>query len=651
MHLARVVRVSVPAALAVFFLMEFVQVCHAQEAPAETPILAIPDGVAVPGEIRLDGKTAGERGAALVRYVATVRPSANDETYPKAAAPAYAARLMLNIDTEYALQKLDAAATAQIAKGKTSHHLDPFDKAALVNTYFLAKDKIPLATAQKIRDYVALYEHKELKGYAKGAWNYHLMMDGAGYLAAEEWPELVDVQGLNAEQIRKATRDRLMRDYETIARQNHAEYGATIYLAVNLSAIRMVAEFAKDPELRKRAAFALDAMMTDIACTWNQGYNTGSASRAKYWGSTDTGPDAMGSTAAAAWVFFGANRPIAARGTGWIHSFWMATPGSYQVPELIVKIAQDRTKPFMHHSSVPAMGGNDVHRTTYHNLSYSLCSQWDQTGSFTSGLYKESRRNMLKWLSDKPSSTFSVCMENPHRPYNLKENKANAIGYGENPFSQYMQAEGTLLGLYAVPDKYPYYKLYAPFPTRGSIVKRIEKDGWVFCHNGRMLMGFRSVQLCAWAKKPWDGNDMLWCSARKNGWVIETSELAPFAGGGVDAELNRFADTVLAKTRLDTAGMDAANPRLVYTSLAGRKLDLTWQPHKAKYAGQAKIDDKPVDYHSWPMLDNPWVHQDMGSPILTIQHGGRTLTYDFEKWTRTEVDDGHSGLPSPAVSP
>ena len=634
MCIVQVSRVVLAAAAAAFFLLSTAAVCRAQKA--QDSILAIPDGAVQPGEVRLDGRTAAARGAALVRYVATVKPGSKDETYPKAAAPAYAARLLLGVDTEYALQKLDAAAAAQIDKGRQSHHLDPFDKAALVNTYFLAKDKIPQATARKIRDYVALYEHKVLKGYAKGAWNYHLMMDGAGYLAAEEWPELVDVQGLNAEQIKAATRERLMRDYATIARENHAEYGATIYLAVNLSAIRMVAEFAKDPELRQRAAFALDAMLVDIACTWNQGYNTGSASRAKFWGSTDTSPDGMGSTAAAAWVFFGANRPIAARGTGWIHSFWMATPGRYQPPELIVKIAQDRAKPFVHRSSVPAMGRNDVHRTTYHNLNYSLCSQWDQPGSFTSGLYKESRRNMLKWLSDKGSSTFAVCMENPYRPYNLKENKANALGYGENPFSQYMQADGTLLGVYAVPESYPYYKLYAPFPTTGSIVKRLEKEGWVFCHNGGMLMGFRSVKPYRWDKKKWGVNDLFRCDARKNGWVLETSELAPFAGGGVEAELNRFAETVLAKTKLDTTGIDAANPRLVYTALSGRQLDLTWQPHQQKYAGQVKIDGQPVDFASWPQLDNPWVHQDVGSPILTIKHGGRTLTYDFAKWTKAE---------------
>jgi len=37
---------------------------------------------------------------ALMRYVATCRPKPPEETYPKAAVPAYAARLLLNVDTE-----------------------------------------------------------------------------------------------------------------------------------------------------------------------------------------------------------------------------------------------------------------------------------------------------------------------------------------------------------------------------------------------------------------------------------------------------------------------------------------------------------------------------------------------------------------------
>lgn len=283
-----------------------------------------------------------------------------------------------------------------------------------------------------------------------------------------------------------------------------------------------------------------------------------------------------------------------------------------------------------------------VHRMTWHTPTYSLCSQWDQPGDPTSGLYKESRRNMLKWLSDKGSSTFSVCMENPYRPYNLAQRRANQLGYGENGFAQYMQHEGTLLGLYAVPEKvkvrnrefdYPYYKLYAPFPATGSIVKRIEREGWVFCHNGSMLMGFRSVQPWKWGKR-WGNHDMLWCEARRNGWVLETAPLKPFAGGGVDAELDRFAKAVLTRTKIDASMIDQEAPFMRYRSLTGKILEFQWQPHKQPYQDQLKVDGKPLVFDDTILHQNPWVEQKVGGPLI-LRNGQRRLQWDFSNWTRT----------------
>lgn len=625
-------------------------------------LLACATPCAAGAEARLDGGTQDERGMAMLRHVASLRPAAKDETFPKAAAPCYAAKLALGVDVQYALAKLDAAAAYRVAMAKDrlakwdayqaapdksklrkpGAPLDPFDKAALVHTFFIGRKHIPAATARRIRDYVALWnDHKELTGYARGAWNYRLMMDASGFLAAEEWPELVDRAGLNAAQIREATRKRLFDGFHEICTRNFSEYGAPIYLGVNLCAVRMLADFARDPDMRHRAAMTLDAMLLDIACTWNQGYNTGSASRAKYWYSTDTGLESMASTAACAWICFGAPRPIRAGGIGEIHAVWMAVPGGYRCPEPIARVANQRGQSLLHASHVAAMGKSSVHRMTWHTPAYSLCSQWDQPGTPTSGLYKESRRHMLKWVSGKPSSTFAVCMENPARPYALQEKRANTLGYGENGFAQYMQHQGTLLGLYSVPEKvkvrnrefdYPYHKLYAPFPATGSIVRRIERDGWILCHNGSMFMAFRSIKPASWGKR-WGNHDMLWCDARRNGWILETSPLAPFAGGGIDAELGRFAAAIQQRTRLDASRIDHDPPALIYRNLGGHLMEFRWQPHTEPYKDHLKLDGKTVSFDPSILHRNPFVHQKTGGPLV-IRDGKRRFTWDFESWQR-----------------
>ncbi len=588
--------------------------------------------------VRLDGKNYQERAQAFSRYVAKVEVKSNAALVPKASAPAYAAKILLNINRDEAIKSLGASADnlirsysqAKAKEPKKAPVLDPFDKVALVNAFFLCRSYIPEDVAKKIRDYAALYQHREWRGY--GAMNYRLMNDGAGFLAAEQWPELVDQDGLKASEVASATRQRLLGYFDQITKQNFHEYGCPIYLAVDLSAVRMLAEYAKDADVKQRATLTLDAMMLDLACHWNSGFHAGSASRAKYWGSTNTGLESMGSTATVGWLFYGAYRSISAAGTGWIHSYWMAAPGLYRVPDVICQVANARQQPSRYRGRVVALREN-VCRTTYHSLNYSLGSQWELPTSPTNSIYKEARRNMLKWKSASASSTLAVCMENPRRPYRLQENRANAIGYGENPFSQLMQSDTTLLGLYDVPKEYPYFKMYVPFATSGSIVKRVERDGWVFCHNGTMLMAFRSIEACHWGKK-WEGNDMLWCDQRRNAWILETAELSQYAGGGVEAELNRFIEAVMQRVKWDVTRMKDQFPAISMINLAGKRMQLTWQPHGKPYAGNAVIDGKPINYLAYPMHESPWVQQQANSPILQIAIAGQKLDYDFNHWIR-----------------
>ena len=151
-----------------------------------------------------------------------------------------------------------------------------------------------------------------------------------------------------------------------------------------------------------------------------------------------------------------------------------------------------------------------------------------------------------------------------------------------------------------------------------------------------MLFGFRYAKPSKWdSPRSKEQCEVLGSDFRTNGWILETSPVAPFAGGGQDAELDRFASAILSKTKLDVSMLDGLHPSLSYRSLGGHLLEITYRNHGEAYSGQHRIDGRSVDYTSFPLFGNPWVSQTLGSTSLTLRHGSQNLTYDFNLWSRS----------------
>jgi hypothetical protein len=588
-------------------------------------------------EGRPTATAADARAADLLTRCAQRQP--RDERFAKEAMVFHLARLLTGRDEEAAVTGWLAAAD-QANESATPQPPaaipDPFNKHALVFGWMLAGPlpRLPAEAGGRIaaatKEYVCRYGHREWRGY--GALNYRLLSDGAGFIAAEQWPDLRDADGLDSAGIRAATRERLLAAFDDMVRRNSSEYGAPTYQGVNLSALKLLADHARDETVRSRAELTLDAMLVHLACAWHRGYHVSPASRAKGFGTAMTGPDSMDATAAIGWLFFGAERPVA--GLCEYHSGWFAFPGRYRPPGMLAAIATDRGAAFTHRGS----RGDAIRFTIHHEPAYALASEWTLLATPRDSHYKESRRQMLKWVSDRPQSTFMPFQENPRRPYRLEEGVANAFGYGENPYSQTLQHRRTLVGVTAVPADYPYWRIEAPFSTTGSIVERIDRDGWVCCHAGSMLFAFWLGGGPRWAAhRPEQRCDVLVSDARRTGWVLETSPLEPFAGGGARAELDRFAAAITAAARINATEIAAERPRLVFTALDGHVLDITYRPHGEAPARQQLVDGVPVTYDAFPLLGNPWVKQDLDATTLVVAHGGRTLRYDFNDWTRDDT--------------
>lgn len=642
------------------------------------------------------GSTFDERADSVMNYLATTMPS--NPVLPKAAMGYYAARLIKGVDTDFAKSQISSILT-NYPLFESNYY--PFTLTNVMFSYLIAKDQYNssygsdgVTTLGKLTEnYLSTFPymrdlHKDgineinpVKRDTYTAPNFELMTYGTGYLAAEQWPNDFTCPAdsgatyfppaYNAGQIKAFCLTYLNKYFDSITQQNIDEHGPEYY-GINMYVMKMLADFAQGPVVKNKAKMTLDWMMLSLAGEWNNGYWVGTSDRSKDYVGTKTSPDEPEFTDCVGWLFFGGKRGINADGFGESFAAIMAYKGDYKVPTVLYDIANDRKTASVKKESMlngaadPNPTGQtgqdairDKRKYTYQSQNYGMSSEYDFTASPQDYIYKEQRRKMFKWVSDKPLSTFVPMMENRNSPATLPA-AGNAFGYGENPYEQVLQNKGTMIGVYNpgaiyVPSdpNYGFYRMYAPFSKTGSIVKKVEAEGWVFCHAGSMLFAFKSIKPYVMDTAGID-YDVLWSEAMKNGWILETSELAPYATGNVDTELAAFQNDILTKTSIDSSHIDDTNPRIVYTALDGTILDLTYRTHgtESQYADQCKINGTSVDYSSYPMVDSPWAHQEVynassGNPnILTLNYNGYNAVYDFTNWTITE-----SGTPLPDPAP
>ncbi len=149
------------------------------------------------------------------------------------------------------------------------------------------------------------------------------------------------------------------------------------------------------------------------------------------------------------------------------------------------------------------------------------------------------------------------------------------------------------------------------------------------CSSGSVLFAFRFLPEGGWGKSD-DRNrlDFFVLDQPTGGWVLQTAEPSRFSGGGAEAELQRFADAVLA---LPAATLTKSNgaPRLAFQTLDGHRMELRWKEPGAAYDGECRLQGGAVSFDSWPLFEAPNMIQ-KDPDRLEIQHtSGTTHQLDF----------------------
>lgn len=588
----------------------------------------------------LSGNTFPKRCVSFINAMNTVSlQGANSD--PKYVGPYFFARLYSKIDLNNTNKELEIMYDKYL-NNPSEYYNSPgsgreFYAHATMHGYLLTRNNMSDALKVKIKQFLHLCDFNS-RGITL---NLDMMINTSGFLAAEEWPDFKDKNGKTADEIKAYTRPIIMNRMESFITNNCEELDAYTYFPTNIMYVRMLAEFAKDQEVQQKAYWAYQQMISGLVVSWNRGLYVNNPPRSKGWENLFTGAYASNiASTALAWIYFGNTEGFfqmipSMTVTNNIASsvFWMTYKRNIEPLKELFEAEHLKTYPGIYQSVIDQKD-NYKSRYSYQSENYGLCSQHEELKDYKnwnkSYTWKETKRVVLSWRSNVAECVLSVCQDNPERP--AEKVRVNALGYGENPFHRVLQSKKTVIGVYNVPEDYnsngdKLYKIYVPFSRKG-IKKRIEKNGWIICHTGTMLFAFKTTEPYQWTNNSYKikNHDVLILkneNCRKGSWVLETTEITPdIKGKNPEEELNKLASKLEKLTELKTINYNSETPEILYKSLDGETLDITYFAPTIPNSDQYKVNGKVIRINKKYLAFGDVINQEINTGILTLKTNG-----------------------------
>ncbi|HYW43307.1 MAG TPA: hypothetical protein VE959_10660 [Bryobacteraceae bacterium] len=470
--------------------------------------------------------------------------------------------------------------------------------------------------------------------------NHWLLYYTSLYLMAQLWPDEDGAQWYtgksSAENLREAAGwiDSWVRLTTT---RGQGEYDSPHYMGLYFLSVSYLAEWAKDPAMKKRAAMMLDYLIADYAAENLDGIFVGAHSRVydhpalEKWQnvSSDFG-----------WVLFGLGRPMDPP-DGYVIFYLLAS--AYEPPEILKRIATDRTQPYTHYERKRTRNRwrffDDLHgpvyKTTFVRREYAVGSDqggtlqpiqehsWDVTWNvadargventlFTLHPYS-SLRELETYFTFPPDIAISGVVSSK-KSYDSPDKLV-----GGSPYEKIFQDQDSVIVLYDIPrgTRFPHVN---GFFSKDLAEVREDASGWIFARGGDALIACRPLQPYSW--KPIEGGGRrLFSPYLKNGMVVQVAARSEFGG------LEAFRKAILA---LPLEFKTEPTPSVTFRSLRGRQLEFT-------YGQVPRVNGALLDYDHWPLFGGPFVEAAVDSGQLTLKYGTMRRTLDFRRLTVTDT--------------
>ena len=565
-------------------------------------------------------------------YDARVRSVIAAYAHPKTAGPLgyanIAAKLWLHEDAPLCSQRLEEL----LAAGPTGDMFWMFPVTAIA---YLDRGQLSKEARAALRQ-----SFKTYMPYRGDTENHWLLYYTSLYLMAQMWPDQDGGQwytGKSSAENQREAAEWIEGWVRLTTRRGQGEYDSPHYMGLYFLSMSYLAEWAKDPAMKKRATMMLDYLIADYAAENLDGVFVGAHSRVydnpvvEKWNnvSSDFG-----------WMLFNLGRPLDPPDS---YVICYALASAYEPPEILKRIATDRSQPYTHYERKRTRNRwrfNDelhgpVYKTTYVRKEYAVGSDqggilqpiqehsWDVTWSvadprgvqntlFTLQPYS-SLYELETYFTFPPDTGISGVVSSK-KSYDSPDKLV-----GGSPYEKIFQDQDTVIALYDIAPGTRFPHINGFFSKDLAEVVE-DQSGWIFARGGEALIAFRPLQPYSW--KPIEGGGRrLFSPYLRNGVVVQVAARAEFG------DLTAFRKAILElplEFHLEPA------PWVRFRSLRGKTLSFA-------YGERPQVDGKPLDYEGWPLFGGPFVEAGVDSEQLILKYGTMRRTLDFRKLTVTEA--------------
>lgn len=416
---------------------------------------------------------------------------------------------------------------------------------------------------------------------------------------------------------------------ERVVTQGPGEYASRPYGAENTLPLLTLAECATDPALRHKARLAYELSVVQLAPAWLRGHLATFSPRSY----PDMESQQPWGIAALVWLYYGGVPPRGMAGEWALR----AASSSYRLPAVAEAVGTDRTRPYRHQALFSGWA-LDHHVTP----GYGLFSRSPKHALLRKARYPFQGQSYpcgLMWDESDVSRCSQLWVTCPAADDNANPKNAPSglHTHGVTQNEQEVLHEDALLWVFRIaPDfRNPYVLGFIPGGAR-AVVNDAAADGRVYLHFGSVLVGLSASEPFGWdpaagirspAGRPPPGCSEFRIPCRSAAVALEAAAPEDFGVGPPAAQLDRFRDALRGRSRIVCHAVDG--PAAEYVDRRGNRLECVFD-------GEDRINGRPVDYASWPIIDNPWMTQ-TGPGRLELTDGKIVRTYDLEAWTVTEA--------------